>query len=66
MTSGYMNCPKCGSEFSYGHYEPYNGFQVKWVTTPEPWKCPKCKSHIIVDSEAGYGLKVQQAIKEKL
>ncbi len=53
MTSGYMECPKCGENLEYGGYE--NGV---WIEHPEPWKCPKCKRTIITDKEKGYGLKV--------
>lgn len=53
MTSGSMNCPKCGTEFQYAGYE--NGL---WVEHPEPWECPKCKSSIITDNQKGWGLTI--------
>ena len=62
MTSGCMDCPKCGESFQYAAYE----WQKKglfldkvWVELPEPWKCPKCESLIVTDKEKGYGLIVQ-------
>lgn len=54
MTSGKMECPKCGGAFTYADY-----VDGKWTKFPEPWKCPKCESLIIVDREKGYGLKVK-------
>lgn len=54
MTSGYMNCPNCGELFQYAGF--ING---EWVETPEPWKCPKCKSLIVTDKQKGYGLRVK-------
>ena len=59
MTSGYMNCPKCGSQFQYGHHETDSNWQSIWVELPEPWECPMCKSLIITDKEKGYGLRVK-------
>jgi len=58
MTSGYMKCPKCGEDFQYAGYRTDSNWQDVWVEYPEPWKCPKCKSLIIVDKEQGYGLKI--------
>ena len=57
MTSGYMNCPKCGEPFQYAGYE--NGV---WIEYPEPWKCPKCEPLIVTYKEKGWGLKVKGAI----
>ena len=57
MTSGIMNCPKCGESFQYADWE--NGV---WVEYPEPWKCPKCKSLIVVDKKKGYGLRVESSL----
>ena len=54
MTSGYMDCPKCGESFECAGWE--NGI---WVEYPEPWECLKCKSLIVVDKEEGWGLKVE-------
>ena len=59
MTSGYMNCPKCGEPFRYAHYETDSNWQDIWVELPEPWECPKCKSLIVTDKEKGYGLRVE-------
>ena len=59
MTSGYMNCPKCGEDFQCSRWEyQKKGIFLKqvWVEYPEPWKCPKCKSLIITDKEKGHGL----------
>ena len=55
MTSGEMNCPKCGESFRYMEYEKRGAF-IGLVDIPEPWECPKCKSLIIVDRKMGYGL----------
>lgn len=52
MTSGYMNCPKCGKAFQYADYDN----DGKWVEHPEPWRCGECGSPIITDKERGYGL----------
>ena len=54
MTSGYMNCPKCGCEFQSADY-----VDGKWTEFPEPWECPSCGSLIVVNREKGYGLKIK-------
>ena len=55
MTSGHMDCPKCGESFSYMRYEK-RGVFLKEIEIPEPWKCQKCWSLITVDKVKGYGL----------
>ena len=40
MTSGYMDCPKCGESFRYMGYEK-RGIFLELIDIPEPWKCSK-------------------------
>ena len=56
MTSGKMKCPKCNTSFQYADW--VNG---KWVEFKEPWRCPKCKSLIVLDTDKGYGLKLVES-----
>ena len=65
MTSGYMDCPKCGGSFKYMGWEKRGLFLVE-VEIPEPWECPKCKSLIVTDKERGYGLRVEERLDNKL
>ena len=63
MTSGHMNCPKCGNPFQYMRWEK-RGLFLEEIELPEPWECQKCKALVVTDKEKGYGLLV--LVKEAL